>query len=214
MILPKNSDITGYDSLVFEVYFGKVEDSQRSDYEAMEKNMILFLEYAEKVAKINEVMLTHEKLINNAISYLNAIKQDYADYGIDKEVWDGYVEIVTNAKEDLFNLKLSNARVEVQQLQKDIDKLPTSFNLSDLEKLNDIKVRLDNIRPEERGLLNLDAYNKLLDEYNVYCQKLTDEMKDVKTVADSVVGANLPVVAATAGLGLLVALAIKKRWLF
>ena len=214
MILPKNLDLAGYDSLVFEVYFGKVKDSQRSDYEAMEKNMILFLEYADKVSEINEVMLTHEKLINGAISYLNAIKQNYADYGIDSNVWENYVKIVTEAKETLFNLKLSNARVEVQQLQKDIDLLPTTFTLADLEKLNAIKFRLDEIRPEERALLKLDAYNKLLDEYNVYCQQLDADIDVAKTVANSVVGTAVPVATATAGLGALIYAIIKKRWLF
>ena len=176
--------------------------------------MILFLEYADKVSEINEVMLTHEKLINGAISYLNAIKQNYADYGIDSNVWENYVKIVTEAKETLFNLKLSNARVEVQQLQKDIDLLPTTFTLADLEKLNAIKFRLDEIRPEERALLKLDAYNKLLDEYNVYCQQLDADIDVAKTVANSVVGTAVPVATATAGLGALIYASIKKRWLF
>ena len=214
MILPKNEDITGYDGLVYEVYFGKVKDSERSDYVAMEKNMILFLEYAEKVAEIKEVMLTHEKLINGAISYLNAIKQKYDDYGIEKAVWDGHVKTVTEAKATLWSLKLSNARKEVQQLQVEIDLLSESFTLKDLQTLNLLKVKLDEILPEERALLDLTAYNKLLEEYNAYCQEVETEVSAVKEIANSVVGTVSAVATASLGLGALIFAIIKKRWLF
>ena len=63
MILPNNADVEGYDSLVYEVYFGKVEDALRSDYVAMQNSMLTFYEYAQQVAKLKNVTLVNEKRI-------------------------------------------------------------------------------------------------------------------------------------------------------
>lgn len=105
MILPANADIVGYDAIVYQGYFGKVENATRSDYVAKDANLSNFLDYAEEVAKIQKVTLADEKLINNAVVALNAIKQDATDYGYTEEEWQAMVDTVTAAKKALDELK-------------------------------------------------------------------------------------------------------------
>ena len=57
MILPKNSGLIGYDSIVYEVYFGKDSEANHSDYEAMNKSLIQFIDYAEQIGKLNVITM-------------------------------------------------------------------------------------------------------------------------------------------------------------
>ena len=70
----------GYDSIVYEVYFGKDSEANHSDYEAMNKSLIQFIDYAEQIGKLNVITLSDETLINNAITVLNSVNQDATKY--------------------------------------------------------------------------------------------------------------------------------------
>ncbi len=214
MILPSNEDIEGYDGLVYEGYFGKVEDARRSDYEAMEKSMILFLERAEEVAKIVEVTISHEKLINDAVSQLNAVTQNPTDYGVDADTWNNYVQAVTEAKDRLFEIKLSSASKAVQQLQADINAFDKSVNIANVSEFISLKTRIEALLPQDRAVLNLTEYYELLTQYNLYCQQIETEVAPLaKEVVDSVAGVTVPLATAGAvGLGAVLFAIIKKRW--
>ncbi len=88
MILPKNSGLIGYDSIVYEVYFGKDSEANHSDYEAMNKSLIQFIDYAEQIGKLNVITLSDETLINNAITALNSVNQDATKYGYSETEWN------------------------------------------------------------------------------------------------------------------------------
>ena len=51
MVVPSNANISGYDSIVYEVYFGELKDAERSSFVAMENSMAKFIEYAEEIMK-------------------------------------------------------------------------------------------------------------------------------------------------------------------
>ena len=138
MVLPANADISGYDSLVYEVYFGTVEKSQRSEYVAMERNLSLFIEYANKISEIKNVTLGHEKLINNAITAYNAITQNASDYGVNQEDWNKMVANVQQAKKDLVAFKLSKAVQAVRDVQASIDALDATFSVDNLPALKEV----------------------------------------------------------------------------
>lgn len=105
MILPANADIQGYDSVVYQAYFGTVEKAERSDYVAKDANLSDFLDYAKQIGKIEKVTIADEKLIDNAIVALNAVKQDATDYGYTADEWNGMVETVKAAKKTLDELR-------------------------------------------------------------------------------------------------------------
>lgn len=174
MILPANST-DGYESIIYQGYFGKVEDATHSDYVAMEKNMIEFIDYAKEIAKINEITLNDEKLINNAITAYNSIKQNATDYGYTEEEWNQLVEIAQSAKKVIAALKLSKASKEVQLLQAEIEELDTSFDISKLAMLQDLQSRINSLTIENRGLLDLTKYNELLSSYNNYVSTVNAE---------------------------------------
>lgn len=175
MILPANKDIKGYDSIVYEVYFGTVADAERSTYVAMEQNLINFIEYAKKVMNIEVVTLGHETLINNAVRSLNSVKQSALDYGYTQEEWDLMVSKVNKAKSDLSALKLSYADKNVQELQEVINKLPSVFEITMLDELNELSKKLSSLTVEDKKLLDLTKYNNLVASYNEYRNALNAE---------------------------------------
>lgn len=179
MILPSNSDITGYDSIVYEVYFGKVEDAQRSDYVAMEMNMIQFLDYAKQIEQITTITLSYEEVITNAMTALNGVKQDATNYGYTEEEWNHYVTLVRDASKVIARLRLENASKKAQDLQKTINALPEVFHISQLEMLSVLAQDLKNLKFEERNLLDLTKYNTLVASYNDYVNGIANEMEPI-----------------------------------
>ena len=101
MILPANASIQGYDSVVYQAYFGTVEDARRSGYTAKEEALVKFVDYAKEIAKLDTVTFADEQLINNAIGALNAVKQDATKFGYTKAEWNDLVQKVQNAKAQL-----------------------------------------------------------------------------------------------------------------
>ena len=180
MILPANNDVSGYDSLVYEVYFGTVEEAERSTYEAMEQNLVDFINYASKVMDIEVVTLGHESIINSAVRYLNLVKQDATKYGYSKAEWDEMVSKVTEAKSDLSKLKISLAGKKVKDLQVKLETLNTTFDITRLEELKSLASTINSLTTEEKRLLDLTNYNALVASYNEYCSTLNSEMTKVE----------------------------------
>ena len=186
MVLPANEDISGYDSLVYEVYFGKVSDATVSEYVAMEANLSAFIEYAKKVSAITNVTLGHEKLINNAINAYNALTQNATDYGVSQEDWNSMVTAVMNAKKDLTAFKLSKAVQAVRDVQASIDALDKTFSVANLPALKQVASQINSLTLENKAILDLTAYNNLMAEYNAYLESLEIEVQPVVEATASV----------------------------
>ena len=120
------------------------------------------------------------------------------------------VDVVLAAKKVLFDLKLSNASLIVQTLQSDINALPDAFNINDLGKLKAISERIKDLQPEDKILLDLTKYNKLVSEYENYCASLETEINPIINAVDkSVVYITISVISTTSLLTLAI-LVIKK----
>lgn len=185
MVLPSNKDIEGYDSLVFEAYFGKVEDSMRSGYVAMEKNMIEFISYAKKVQQLNVVTLIHESLINNAVKCYKALTQNPATYGIDMDEWNSYVNSVNEAKATLTKIKIENAGAKVIAVQERIDALPTEFKVEDLELLRSVASDINALLPKDKALLDTSRYDLLIASYDAYREGVVQEVRPITNSFDN-----------------------------
>ncbi|MBQ8323254.1 MAG: leucine-rich repeat protein [Clostridia bacterium] len=204
MILPANEDVQGYDSIVFEAYFGKAADSERSEYVAMEKSMIDFFGYAEKISKLSVITLSDEKLVNDALSAYNAIKQDPTDYGYSEEEWAAGVKTVTDAKAKIVALKLASSSATVQALQARIDALPAQFAVTDVATLRELAAEIGALKPEDKVILDLTAYNALTAQYNEYCAALEAETQAiVEDVNGSFANVGVAIAAVASLLGLL-----------
>ncbi len=166
MVLPANSDIEGYDSLIYRVYFGEVSAAQRSNYVAMEKAMREFLDYAKELESVTTVTMAKETLIDNAVTALNAVKQDPTAYGITAEEWKSYTDHVTELKSALSRLKVQNAKKAVRDVQALIDALPESYSAGADGQIENVMNAISELSLDDRSLLIQEKYSRLLAAYN------------------------------------------------
>ncbi len=217
MILPKNADVSGYDALTYQVYFGKVEDAERSDYVAMEDNLIKFIEYAQIIANIEHVLLGHETLIDNALTAYNSLTQSAQDYGISQQDWDNMVKVVNDAKQKLVQTKLEKAEQVVRDVQALIDALDKNFDIENLSELKQVASAINGLTLENRLILDLTAYNQLVAEYNKYLESVQTEIEPVVkavnalTINEAI--ATGAVTLAMSGIALALGIVLKRKFI-
>ncbi len=105
MILPANSGLIGYDTVIYQAYFGKVEDAERSNYVAMDKNLTTFIDCAKQIARITTITLADESVVNSAIAALNATEQTAVEYGYSEDEWAQMIKTVNDAKDKINSMK-------------------------------------------------------------------------------------------------------------
>lgn len=181
MYLPANTKIQGYDSIVYETYFGKVENAERSGYVAMEQALVEFLDYVEQLNKITTITLNNETLINNALAAYNAVTQNPADYGIRAYDYQMMVNKVKQAKNEVVALKIANSTKEIKDVQALIDKLPTSFSVKSSQQLREVQQAINSLSYDDRFILDTTRYDALVAQYEAYCQALQIELAPVVT---------------------------------
>lgn len=213
MILPANKNISGYDSIVYQAYFGKVDSATRSDYESAEQAFVSFIEYAEQLATVNTVTLEQEELVNNALAALGAVTQDAtalaSRYGYTASQYLLMTNNVRQAREQIIKLRIVNSNKLVKDVQQLLDNLPAgAFNISMLSELNAAYKAINSLSVEDRAVLDLTQYNRLMTAYNNYCQSVQAE---VTPIVNNVSGASAATqVAATVFALLALAVVIKK----
>lgn len=166
MLLPQNEDIVGYDTLVYEGFFGKADGAQRTNYIAKDKNLSALIDYAYELQKVKDIVIGNETLINNAVTAYNALKQSGLDYGYTQEEWDALIKVVLDAKDKLHLIKRANAGITINKLQALIDSLPDEYSRKWLNTLNDITAQIDNLTVSEKALIDMTRYTALLAKYN------------------------------------------------
>ena len=212
MVLPSNEELYGYNALSYAVYFGDANKAQRSEYVAKEKNLILFVEYAKEIENINNVSLTHEKLITSALTAYNGLTQKATDFGYTQEEWDSMVDCVNQAKATLTKIKLEKAVQQVRDVQALVDGLDKEFDIANLEEIKAVATKINELTLENRAILDLTEYNKLLAQYNAYLEGLEIEIQPVITATKQVTFGEVATVAMAVigSFGLLLALAFIK----
>lgn len=166
MMLPSNEVLTGYDSVFYEAFFGKVENALRSNYSARERSLIDFIDYATEIAAKDKITIADETLVSNAYIAYNAITQNAVEFGYDKAEWDALVQNVMSARATIQAIKVKNAPLAVRKVQREIDAMPTEYYDGAKQLLDSIDAQVKMLRSEERALLDLTNYDKLLAAYN------------------------------------------------
>ncbi len=217
MTVPKNEDIFGYDSLVYEVYFGNIENATVSEYVAMEKNLSLFIEYAAKISKLENVTLSHESLINKAMNAYKAITQDATAYGISEEEWNEAVESVQSAKKTLTAIKIQKASKAVRDVQSSIDSLDKTFSVQNIPTLKAVASQINSLTVKDKAILDLTAYNELMAEYNAYLEALEIEIEPTVNALSNLTFSRVATVMASSlaigGLLTVLLIALKRKFL-
>ena len=178
MILPANTDVVGYDGIIYLVCFGKVADAEHSTYVAMDTTTTNFIDYATQIEGIAEIALKHENLINSAVAALNAMKQDYTLFGYTEERWQQMTKAVLDAKATLNNLKLQSASPALQKLQADILALPDTYTSDYKATMDALKASIAALKPADKVLLDLSRYTALLPAYEADITVETPEAPD------------------------------------
>ena len=188
MTLPSNGG-SGYGGIIYEAYFGKVSSAARSEYVAMDAATSAFIEYANKVAAIENVVLSDERVINNAVTALNSLKQNLTDYGYAQTEADALVKAVRDAKSKLTELQIAAAGKDFKNIRAKINELPAQFDISRLELMREIYGEINALRTEEQILLReTDEYAKfaaLSAGYDEYCKTVKEEGDEARAAAIS-----------------------------
>lgn len=207
LIIPDNADETGYGALIYEAYFGKVENARRSGYTAKDKNLSEFIDYAEELAGKSVLTIADETLINNAVTAMNALKQSGTDYGYSAENWQKLIDTVNAAKAKLGEIRLMNAGIKIRNLQERINALPETYNGEGAEMIEALKAEIEALDREERNLLDLTKYENLLRLYEQYVPVEEEEGGNIGLILAIVIPCAAVCIAAAAG----AAIALRKR---
>ena len=173
MIVPNNSKLNGYDSIIFEVYFGGLANATKSSYTAMDIYTVSYLEAMEDIMKINVVALSDDAVISIASTAYANMTTDLTKYGYTEEEVLAMSEKLKVISKELRDLKFKTASAEVKKMQAVLDSLNTVFTIDRLSELNGIAKELSKLNINERSILDLTNYNELIASYNLYCDSLT-----------------------------------------
>lgn len=185
MILPSNDGLLGYDGILYEAYFGKVENAERSTYVARDQNTIKFLDAIKLVpTDVTKIKLSDEKVIVDALTLFNSLKQDLTTYGYTQEQVASMKKTVEDANAKLKEIKFANATKEVKEIQSLIDGLSEMFSPTDLSKLQNLSARINKLDISDRQLLDLTKYDKVVSSYNQYIKGLENEINSSKDVTN------------------------------
>lgn len=171
MVLPANVG-SGYDGVIYEVYFGKVEYAERSEYVAMDEYTSAFVDYAKQIADLKEVLLSDEKLINNAVTMLNSLTQDLTAYGYTQAQADEMIKTVRDAKAKLTELQVSAGGKDFKNLLAKLQSLPAKYKPSLDAALQEISELFTALRSEDQMLIRETKeyanYQKLVQQSENY----------------------------------------------
>ena len=170
MVLPANNDVEGYDSIVYQVYFGSVEDATRNTTLAKEPNLVTFVTLANEIKEYENIVIAHEDKVNEALTALRAIKQNYTFFGYSEEEWNSLVKVVEDAQAIIKDVKIKNAKKLVRDTNELLKQLPTEFSESMIDQLNEVTSYVSELTIDEKYLLDLKNYNNLVSEYEDYLE--------------------------------------------
>lgn len=211
LILPSNSDVRGYDSIVYQAYFGQVSDATRSDHVAQDDQTTRFLAAINNLPNLEDITLGDESLVNEAIAANNALKQDLTVFGYTQAQVDIMKDSILKADLKIKSLKRDLARKEVRDVQALLDSLNTTFSLSELSNYQSIYTAINKLTRDEIQILDSRNYDAISNAYYSYISGLNSEVVAVTQAANNSFAYSIvvQVLAMSFALGL-AAIAIKK----
>ncbi|MCI6734334.1 MAG: leucine-rich repeat protein [Clostridiales bacterium] len=179
IVLPGNEVLEGYDSLVYQTYFD-VENAIISDKIAMNTNTATFVENAKQlddIMKNGKVTLDNEAMISATFAAMNASgqKADCLEFGITEEQWLAYENIVNEAKEQIRLIKIGKASEKLKAIESEINALPESFGVGNLEELRSLAAKIGELTPENKLILNMTRYYAFYSSFNDYLRAAEKE---------------------------------------
>lgn len=185
MILPNNTDISGYDSIIYEGFFGTLDNATYSNYTAMDSYAVKYLELIEKIMNKDIYTLDDDSLISSCGLAYNNMNTDLTKFGYTEEELTKMAKCLSNAQTELREIKYKTASLEVKAIQEVIDSLDTVFTIDRLLELQNFATRLNKLTISEQNILDLTNYNLLLESYNAYLEGLDSAIDSVNGIVNS-----------------------------
>ena len=218
IILPKNKDVEGYDSILYGLFFD-LEKAEKSDYVAINKYSI---DYLNKIVLIpSEVKLSDEKVIQDARTAYNLLNQDLTEYGYEQEYLDELLENLEKAEAAWKVLKLERVNKVYEFLIEEIQALGSTYSFDKIADYYEISEQLDRMDKSDKKYIDTTNVDSFKEGFDAYFKDLNDDvntLKDIQTLPTTTVNkVGVAVVLSVIGSSSLLAIAsllLKKYWLF
>ena len=180
IIIPANKDVTGYDNILYSLYFD-LENQTVSDYVALDRNSI---DYLNKVVLIPDtIKLSDELVIQNARTAYNVLTQDLTKYGYSKDYLDGLYNKLVEA-ENIWNaLNAERINHDYEYLISDIKALGSKYSFDKINDYKSILKRLEIVNRHDKKYIdqtNVEAFKK---EFDQYFKDLNDDVNILTNIS-------------------------------
>lgn len=181
IILPSNTDVEGYDNLLYDLYFD-LDHMERSNYLARNKYT---LDYLEKIALVPEDNITFkdEKVIVDARTAYNALNQDLAGFGYTRAEIDAMRTRLENAEATIRKIKTSRVNEKYSDLIADIRSLAGVFDPMKYDTYKYITIILRDMDASEKSLLDLTTYNAYQQAYQAYVKQIGEDVTTIDEIS-------------------------------
>lgn len=216
LIIPCNDDVSGYDSILYKLYF-KYDSLKVSDYVAMNQKSIDYLDKVSLITK--DVKLSDEKIIKDARTAYNLLNQDLTKYGYSKEYLDELYNNLVYAETAWNTMNLNRINKSYSHLIEEINQLGSTFDFNKLAKYYEINETLENVDRNDKKYIdvsNVESFKKGFENYFKNLNEDINTIKDISTLPITTVNkVGIAVVASSLSISLLTIIGIIfKRRLF
>ena len=181
IVLPSNN-VEGYDNIIYKLYFN-LDSATKSDYIALDKYS---LDYLDKIALVpyrDDVKLSDEKIIQAARGAYNLVTQDLTQLGYDKSELDDMYNNLVEAEKAYLEIKMERINKIYGHLIESIEALGTQFDYSKISLYNEIVELLEKVDREDIKYIDEESVEEFKDAYNEYFKNLNETIKVMESTS-------------------------------
>lgn len=209
LIIPGNDDVTGYDNIIYKLYFD-YDNVKKSDYIALNTKSIDYLDKVSLISK--DVKLSDGDTIINARTAYNLLNQDLTKYGYSQEYLDELYNNLVNAEEKWNTLNSTRINKVYEYLINEINELGSTYSFDKLSKYYEINEMLEIVDRDDKKYIdvtNVEGFKKGFEDYFKNLNEDINTVKDITTLPVTTVNkVGVAVVAASLGVSLLAIVAL------
>ncbi|MGM9969602.1 MAG: leucine-rich repeat protein [Anaeroplasma sp.] len=181
IILPANSNLEGYDSVIYSLFFD-LDNKVISKTVSLDKYSLDFLDKI-KLVPTDNISLNDEDVIVNARTAYNAVKQDLTKFGYTKEELNQMEQILTNAEAKFKELMLERVEKKYDYLIEDIKKFGSTFDLDKISEYFRLAGLLENVNEDYKKYIDYSNLDNFKTEYDSFFKNLNDDSQAIKQIA-------------------------------
>ncbi len=181
IILPSNSDLEGYDNTIYKLYFD-MDNATKSGYISRDKNTINYLEKI-KLVPASDISLKDEKIVVEARTAYNSMKQNLLDFGYSQEEIREMNQRLISAEAVIQELKLAKINKKYKVLIQDIQELGSQFSLGKIEIYTEIAEELREINNSEKAFIDTANVDSFKAGYEQYLQSLKEDIATLDEIS-------------------------------